>query len=68
MSLDNGFGGVIQINTVPGCKMEAESSVLFFCGDTRGIPALLQGPSVVDRSSITESLTHNVAALSQYCF
>lgn len=32
MSLDNGFGGVIQINTVPGCKMEAESSVLFFVG------------------------------------
>lgn len=69
MSLDNGFGGVIQINTVPGCKMEAESSVLFFFGgDTRGFPALLQGPSVVDRSSITEPLTHTAAALSQYCF
>lgn len=32
MSLDNRFGGVIQINTVPGCKMEAESSMLFFVG------------------------------------
>lgn len=30
MSLDNGFGGVIQINTVPGCEMEAKSSGLFF--------------------------------------
>lgn len=42
MSLDNGFGGVIQITTSPGSKNGASVvifSVYFFLygGDTRGI-------------------------------
>ena len=54
--------------TVPGCK-ETKRSVLFFSVlVSRGFPALLQAPSVVDRSHITEPLTHAAAALSQYCF
>lgn len=69
MSLDNGFGGVIQIDTVPGCKMKVElfSVVGFFGGDTRGFPGLLQSPSAADRSRITEPLTRTAAAVSQYC-
>lgn len=53
--------------TVPGCKGR-ERSVLFFSVLVRGFPALLQGPSVVDRNHITEPLTRTAAALSQYCF
>lgn len=53
--------------------MEAGSSALsFFFFFPVGIPgdfqALLPGPSVVDRSGITEPLTRTAAALSQYCF
>lgn len=54
--------------TVPGCKENGEISFVFTVLVSRGFPALLQGPSVLDRSCITEPLTHTAAALSQYCF
>lgn len=67
LSLDDEFGGVAQTNS-SWMYRNGEISVVFPVLVSRGFPALLQGPSVVDRSRITEPLTHTAAALSQYCF